>query len=164
MPFTPYHFGPSGLIGLALRKWIDVPVFMLVNIAVDIEVLLYNRWPYHRYTHTFLLGAALGLVCGAIAYFARPLLIKAMRLVRVRYKPNLIKMIISGILGVWLHVFIDAIYHYDVLVFWPKKARPFWRLLTKPEVELWCLLSFIGVAVLYFFAVRSFNKRKTPSN
>ena len=164
MPFTPYHFGPSGLVGLALRKWIDIPVLLLMNVIVDVEVLLYSHWPYHRYFHNLLIGAALGVVCGLIAYLARPIFEKAMRLVRINYKANLIKMIISGILGVWLHVFIDAIDHYDVLVFWPSKVRPLWGLLSKEQIVLWCRLSFIGVAILYIFAVRSFNKRKNQSN
>ena len=164
MPFTPYHFGPSGLIGLALRKWIDVPVFVLANVAVDIEVLCYSHWPYHRYCHNFLIGGALGLVLGVVAYFAKPIFEWAMKLVRINYKANLIKMIVSGMLGVWLHVFIDGIYHYDVFIFWPSKVRPLWRLLSQDEVVLWCKLSFTGVAILYIFAVRSFNSRKKQSN
>ena len=40
MPFTPYHFGPSGFFGLALKKWIDLPVFLLANVIIDVEVLL----------------------------------------------------------------------------------------------------------------------------
>ena len=157
MPFPPYHFGPSGFIGLALRKWIDIPVFVLANIIVDIEVLFFSG---HRYVHSLLIGAAAGAVWGLLAYPAKPIFVKIMRLIRINYKPNLIKMIISGILGVWLHAFIDSIYHYDVLMFWPGKAKPFWRLLSRPEVVLWCKLSFIGVAILYILAVYSFNRQK----
>ncbi len=39
MPFTPYHFGPSGFVGLVFGKWIDLPVFVLANVIVDVEVL-----------------------------------------------------------------------------------------------------------------------------
>ena len=160
MPFPPYHFGPSGLAGLALRKWIDIPVFVLANIIVDIEVLLYNDWPPHRYVHTLLIGAAKEAIWGVLAYFARPIFIKAMQFVSIPYKTNLIKMIISGILGVWMHVLIDGIYHYDVLIFWPSQVRPLWRWLSQAEVVLWCKLSFIGVFILYIFAVGSFNRQK----
>ena len=156
MPFTPYHFGPSGFIGLALRKWIDFPVFVLANIVIDMEVLFFH---HHKYIHTLLIGAAAGAIWGLIAYFAKPVFTRLMRFIRINYKANLVKMIISGILGVWLHVFIDGIYHYDVLIFWPSKVRPLWRILSKPEVILWCKLSFIGVAILYIVAVRSFNKQ-----
>ncbi len=40
MPFTPFHFGPAASIGLATRKYIDIPAILLVNIATDIELLL----------------------------------------------------------------------------------------------------------------------------
>ena len=39
MPFTPYHVGPSGFVGLVFGKWIDLPVFVLANVIVDVEVL-----------------------------------------------------------------------------------------------------------------------------
>ena len=164
MPLPPYHFGASGFIGLAFRKWIDIPVFVLANVIVDIEVLLYHHWPYHRYVHTLLIGVAAGAIWGAVAYLAKPIFTKIMQLIHINYKANLIKMIISGILGIWLHVLIDSTYHYDVLVFWPSKVRPFWRLLSKPEVVLWCKLSFIGIVILYLFAIRSFNKQKKYGN
>ena len=40
MPFTPYHFGPSGFIGLLFRKWLDVPVIVATNVLIDIEVIV----------------------------------------------------------------------------------------------------------------------------
>jgi hypothetical protein len=40
MPFTPCHFGPSACIALPLNRWIDLPVFLLANVAIDIEPLL----------------------------------------------------------------------------------------------------------------------------
>ena len=39
MPFTPYHFGPHGCVGLVLKRYLDLPVFMLANVAVDLEPL-----------------------------------------------------------------------------------------------------------------------------
>ena len=39
MPFTPYHFGPSGFAGLLFRRWVNVPVFIAANVLIDIEVL-----------------------------------------------------------------------------------------------------------------------------
>lgn len=179
MPFTAYHFGPSGFIGLALRKVIDVPVFLLANVVVDLEVLHHinfghDRWPHqHWHFHTLLGGAIAGAIFGTAAYWIKPVrrfFEWSMRLVHLRYKPKLWKMIISGVLGAWLHVFIDAICHYDVRLFWPSKARnlarPLWRLLSKNSsenmtlVEFWCLVCFIGAAILYVFAVRSFIKAK----
>ncbi|HIJ71172.1 MAG TPA: hypothetical protein HPP87_07390 [Planctomycetes bacterium] len=180
MPFTPYHFGPSGFIGLALRKIIDVPVFLLANVVVDIEVLYsivyaHSRRPHQLWHfHTLLGGAIAGAVFGGACYLIKPVrrfFGWGMRLMRIRYKPKLLKMIISGVLGAWLHVAIDAIYHYDVQLFWPSEARalarPLWRLLSKKsaenmqQVEFWCLVCFIGVAILYVLAVLSFMKARS---
>lgn len=158
MPYTPYHFGPSGFVALALRKWLDVPVFVLANIVVDVEVLFFPRWPVHRYVHTLLIGAAVGAVFAIAAYPLRGLFKRFMQLIRIPYKTGLAKMLASGVLGVWLHVFLDAIWHRDVRIFWPSKARPLYRLLTHPQVLLVCKLSFIGLAVLYVIAVRCFIK------
>ncbi|MHC4622357.1 MAG: hypothetical protein ACYS4W_00465 [Planctomycetota bacterium] len=135
LPFTPYHFGPSGLLGLVFRKWIDLPVFLLANVVVDIEVLVISGlqlgFPIHRYTHTLLLGAATGIVWAIAAYPLRGVFKKAMQFVRLPYKTSFWKMVTSGILGVWLHVLIDSVYHFDTRPFWPNTRISFWRMLTR---------------------------------
>src|SRR4030042_3204640 len=89
MPFTPYHFGPSGFLGLAFRKWLDVPVFVLANVIVDIEVLVIKllgvEWP-HRYVHTLLLGALAGALWGIAAYQLRHPFEKIMQMLRIDRK------------------------------------------------------------------------------
>jgi len=163
MPFTPYHFGPSGLIALALKKWIDLPVFVLVNVIVDIEVLFYDKWPVHRYFHTLLIGAAVGAVWGLLAYPARGIFKKIMEAIRIPYTSNLPKMIISGILGVWLHVLIDAVYHWDVNIFWPSRIKPLFGLVSKYQVVNLCIGSFAIAFALYLLALalKAGKSRKT---
>jgi len=166
MPFTPYHFGPSGLLGLMFRRWLDLPVFVLANVVVDIEVLVIWRlrlgWPVHRYAHTFLLGAAVALAWALVAYMARPVFKWTMQLLRIPYETGFLKILISAVLGVWLHVLIDAIYHYDVKPFWPYRMNPLWQLLSHSQVLWICGLSFVAAFVLYLFAVRSFNRKRLP--
>ncbi|MCD4830709.1 MAG: metal-dependent hydrolase [Anaerohalosphaeraceae bacterium] len=149
---------------MLLRKWLDLPVFLLANVAVDIEVLVINRmrmgWPHHRYCHTLLIGTAIGIACGLICYSKKPLLRWLMKTARIPYETSLLKMLISGILGVWFHVLIDGIYHYDVKMFWPITKNPLWNILSQPQIRLICLLSFIPLAITYIFAVRKFNKNK----
>ena len=165
MPFTPYHFGPSGLIGLVFKKWIDLPVFLLANVIVDIEVLLFRSWPIHRYVHTFLIGAVVGIIWGLAAYPLRNIIFKkAMKIIRIPYQTNLLKMIISGILGIWLHTVVDAIYHYDVRIFWPNKtARPLYRLLSRNQIETLCLICLAAALIIYFINLYvQFKKTKMP--
>ncbi len=157
MPYTPYHFGPSGFIGLAFRKWIDIPVFLLANVIVDVEVLIIAlldvHYPIHRYIHTLLLGTAAGIIWALAAWPLRNVFKKIMQILRLPYKTSLWKMIISGILGVWLHVVIDSIYHPDVRLFWPNKSIPLWRIITKQQLELLCLAFFIPALILYLLTV-----------
>ena len=166
MPFTPYHFGPSGFVGLLLRRWIDFPVFMLANVVLDVEVLITGK---HPYGHTLLLGAAVGILWGLAAYPLRGVFKRFMDLVRLPYKTGLVKMIASGILGVWLHTAVDAMVHYDVRLLWPNKKFILMRLITKPftranmaltyqRVELGCLILLGLAAVVYIFAAISFSK------
>jgi len=166
MPFTPYHFGPSGFVGLLLRRWIDLPVFLLANVVLDLEVLITGK---HAYGHTLLLGAAVGILWGLAAYPLRGIFKRLMDLVRLPYKTGRIKMIISGILGVWMHAVVDAMVHYDVRLLWPNKKFVLMRLITKPlsranmtltndRVELACMIMLGLAAIVYIFAAISFVK------
>jgi len=172
MPFTPYHFGPAGFIALALRKWIDIPVFILANVVVDVEVLIIWTFglgrPFHRYNHTLLIGVAVGILWGLVAWPLRGAFKRIMHILRIRYTTSLAKMLISGILGVWLHVLIDGIYHFDVRVFWPSKSIALWRMtrqhLDGEQIETICLWFFPAAAALYALAVISFVKKKKIQN
>ncbi|MHC4477259.1 MAG: hypothetical protein ACYTEL_16555 [Planctomycetota bacterium] len=167
MPFTPYHFGPSGFLGLVFRKWIDLPVFVLANVIVDLEVLAINvaglGWPYHRYCHTLLIGTAVGVLWAIAAYRLRNTFTKIMHLLRMPYQTSLAKMIISGILGVWLHVLIDGVYHYDVRAFWPNKRISLWRMMRRyigqDHVKIICVALFVAAVILYVFMVKAPSKK-----
>ncbi|MHC4740555.1 MAG: hypothetical protein ACYS8Z_01510 [Planctomycetota bacterium] len=173
MPFTPYHFGPSGFIALALRKWIDIPVFVLANVVVDVEVLVIAYFhlgrPIHRYCHTLAIGAVVGAVWGILAYLLlRRLFQLIMNLLAIKYKPGLVKMVVSGALGAALHALIDGLYHFDARVFWPSKSRYLWKTAlrygAREKVETVCLYFFVAAAVLYVQAVISYRKSARIKN
>jgi len=160
MPFPLYHLGPSAFVGLTLRKWLDVPVFILANVVVDIEVLFNHHWPVHRYFHTLLIGTVVGAIWGIAAYPLRHFFEKIMQMLRIPYQTSFWKMAVSGVLGVWLHVVIDAIYHWDVRIFWPSNAKPLWRLISQDQVKVVCVGFFIAAAIAYAFAIASYLKQK----
>ena len=77
-------------------------------------------------------------------------------------------MIISGILGVWLHVLIDGIYHSDVRIFWPHKTTWLRQMIkqhiTKEQIETICMLFFIAAFVVYILAVTVFRRNWVRDN
>ena len=162
MPFTPYYFGPSGCVALPLRKYIDIPVFVLVNVIIDLEpgmVLLFDlNYPLHGYCHTFLFGTIIGLVWGFVAYTARDSLKRLMELFGLPYQTSLGKMILSGLLGIWFHILIDSFCWEDIRPFWPSSANPLTNLATLNTMRLLCAISFIPAVTLYVIAVRSHKK------
>jgi len=159
MPFTPYHFGPSGCVALALRKYIDIPVFVLVNVVIDLEpgiVLAFDlNYRLHGYCHTFLFGTVIGLMWGLVAYAARNSLKRLMELFGLPYQTSLGKATLSGLLGIWFHILIDSFCWSDIRPFWPSDANPLNNLTTLNTMCLLCAISFIPAIVLYVIAVRS---------
>lgn len=161
MPYTPYHFGPSGFLGLVCRKYIDLPVFLLANVVVDLEVLYWGHWPVHRYVHTLLLGAAVGIIWGLVAYSLRNTFAKLMQIIRLPYKTSLLKMIVSGILGIWLHIVIDAPYNWDIHLFWPSKITPLHGLISKSNMQIVCIGFWAAAIVVYIVTARNYRKEQT---
>lgn len=181
MPFTPYHFGPSGFIGLLFRRWIDVPVFIAANVLIDIEVLadqllapggaVHQLWHFH----TLLIGGLAGAIFGAIIYYYIPfrwLCEKSMAGIGLPSKATPLSMILAGTFGAWLHVFIDSFYHYDVQIFWPYRDNSIFRWInggkwsnrseTQQQVVLWCVILWILMVVLY--AILVVKKRGSSRN
>jgi membrane-bound metal-dependent hydrolase YbcI (DUF457 family) len=164
MPFTPYHFGPSGFIGLIFRKWIDIPVFILANVVVDLEplvVILFDLdYPLHGYFHTFLCGAVVAIFWALIAYSGKSLFQWLMKLFQVPYETNFRKMLLSAILGVWFHILLDAPLYTDIQPFWPFKTNPMYGLLSYQTASLLCTIFFVPAIALYIIAVVSHIRKK----
>jgi len=181
MPFTPYHFGPSGFIGLLFRRRLDVPVFVAANVLIDIEVLadqyFQPGWPVHQlwHFHTLLVGGLAGAILGLLVYRLRPLRFlseKSMSLIGLPGCASWHSMVLAGVLGAWLHVFIDSLYHYDVQLFWPYPFNAVGQWighLTKlnldqlqPYVRLCCVVFYVLLFALYAAILigRLKNKRK----
>ena len=181
MPFTPYHFGPSGFVGLLFRRWLDVPVFLAANVLIDIEVIadkfLQPGWPVHQvfHFHTLLVGGLAGAFFGILIYSIKPFrwcCERSMALIGLPSRATLLSMVLAGLLGAWLHVFVDSFYHYDIQIFWPYKDNTIFRWInggkwsnianTQQQVKLWCRI-FWGLALgLYavFLALRAPKKTK----
>jgi len=156
MPFTPYHFGPAGFLGLVFKKRIDIPAFVLANVAVDIEPLALMIFRvsgnHHRFFHT-LIGATLAGIALAIALFPpRKIIAELMNLLHLPYETTFLKITIWAVLGGWFHVFIDSICHWDVRPFWPSRIRPLYWLVNYDQLKYICLGFWLAAIILLLCA------------
>jgi len=66
MLLTPFHWGPSSLIGILLFKIFDFPTLFISSVIIDIEplcVILFNlNYPLHGFFHSFLGGSILAIL------------------------------------------------------------------------------------------------------
>ena len=172
MPFTPYHFGPSAIIGLPLRKHIDIPVFVLANVVVDIEplavILLSLNYPAHGIFHTFLIGGLAGAAGAALFYPVRNIFRWLMGLFGLPYQTSIRKMMLSGALGVWLHVILDGLLYAEMTPFWPIRRNYLHGMMSYSTVFILCEASCIAAAVIYsangYFAYRNGKKLQANQN
>jgi membrane-bound metal-dependent hydrolase YbcI (DUF457 family) len=153
MPFTPFHFGPNSLVALPLRRYVDFPVFVLSSVAVDLEplavMLLEPDYPLHGYFHTFLIGSFVGIAWAVVSFMSRRIFKCLMDLIRLPYNTSFRIMLISGILGVWFHVLLDAPMHADIRPFYPLEANPLFGLLSSSTIYLICTIAFIPTLSLW---------------
>lgn len=163
MPFTPFHFGPSSCVALPLKRYIDFPVFVFVNVIVDLEplaVMLFGlNYPLHGYCHTFLIGSLVGILWAVVAYSGKGILQKLMRLLHLSYKANFTKMLFSAVLGIWFHILLDALIYPDIRPFYPLMVNPMYGIITGSAVYLICIISFIPALILYTIGVVSFVRK-----
>jgi len=167
MPITPLHFGPHACVALPLQRYIDLPVFITANIAVDIEplavMILQPNYPLHGYCHTFLVGGIVGMLWGALAFPFRSQIAKAMTDIHLSYSSGIGKMLLSGLLGVWLHVVFDAVLYDEMKPFYPLGANPFLGIMSEWMVYLICGLCFIPAVALYSVISAKNRQRATQS-
>jgi len=118
VPFTPFHFGPGGLLAVATRCSVSFLAFCATNVLIDVESL-YNMVTHQPRIHTFFhtyVGATLAATVVVLAFFpARWLATKLPRWPMLAGRGLPIKAIaIGSFLGAWSHVLFDSIMHSDI--------------------------------------------------
>jgi len=162
MPFTPFHFGPAACVAFSLNKKIDIPIFILANVAIDIEpllVIIFNlSYPLHGFTHSFLGAALIGILWGIIAFISKGMLQIIMRVFKLPYQTTIKKAIFSGILGSWFHVLFDTPLYMDIKPFYPLNINPLYGLVSHKSMYLLFSVLFIPAVTLYIYTVRKYKK------
>jgi membrane-bound metal-dependent hydrolase YbcI (DUF457 family) len=165
MPFTPFHFGPSATIAFPLKGKIDIPIFILANVAIDIEpltvIMLNLSYPLHGYIHSFLGAGLVGTLWGLVGFKGKGILREAMQLIGLRYETTMKTAIISGILGAFSHVLLDAPIYADIKPLYPLTSNPLYGLVSENTMYLFCSILCIPAFLLYLRAKN--NEKNTCS-
>jgi membrane-bound metal-dependent hydrolase YbcI (DUF457 family) len=164
MPLTPYHLGPASWIGLLLRRYLDIPTFIIANIIIDIEpfnVIVFNlNYPLHGIFHSFLGAGFIGLLLAGIIYNLNPWLAKRIPFLKISQPNTFRKILVSSIAGVSLHVLLDAPLYSDILPFYPFPTNPLYMLVSSSTIYTFCTISFIFGLCLYLLLKLTKNIHK----
>ena len=155
MPVTPFHLGPALLFGLLLFPHLDLPTFLVSNVIVDLEPFLILSLglpgPLHGLSHTYTLGTLVALGTALLMVLMRPLTRPIMSLFRLRQESPLKKVLVTALLGLYLHVTFDAFLYFDIRPFYPLRPNPLWGWASMPAVYQFCTLSFFLGLILYVY-------------
>ena len=157
MPFTPFHFGPGGLLAVATRSSVSFLAFCATNVLIDVESL-YNMVTHQPRIHTFFhtyVGATLAAAVVVLAFVpARWLAKRLPRWPMLAWRDLPIKAIaIGSFLGAWSHVLFDSIMHSDITPLAPFSDKNIFLGLIPLEVlHAGCLLA--GLVALAWWAFR----------
>lgn len=156
MPFTPFHFGPAACLSLPLKRRMDVPVFILANVVIDIEPLAVMAfgldYPLHCYAHTLVFGGLLGAAFGVAVFPSRTYLSRLMEMVSLPYLPSLSGMALSGASGAWFHILLDSPLYADMRPLYPFAHNPAYGLVGGSAVYAFCAASFIPAVAAYLLS------------
>jgi membrane-bound metal-dependent hydrolase YbcI (DUF457 family) len=163
MPFTPFHFGPGGLLHAAAPRKVSFLAFAVANVLVDMEpgyFMLTGQDPLHRFFHTYL-----GVTLVALATFA--LFAAALRAARSIRLPNpfqwqglrLGAVAVGAVLGACSHILLDSVMHADIRPLAPfSQANPLYRVVPLDDLHRLCVVA--GAVAVVVLAVRHWLQRR----
>ena len=141
MPVTPFHLGPGALIKAGGGEHVSFTIFAGSQVLMDIEPLVHmmrGDAVLHGPTHSLVGATVIGLLSALIGRRLSPWLLDRLE---VRHGPIGWRVaLLSGLVGTWSHVGLDAIMHVDMKPLWPFAAGN-------------ALLGIISVAMLHWLCV-----------
>lgn len=168
MPFTLFHFGPALFLGLIFIAFIDFPTFLVANVVVDLEpflvISLGLNYPLHGFFHSFVGGTLVAVFLAFAMFKLRSFTFRLMKFFRLEHEASWKGVLAASLLGVYLHILMDAPLYLDIKPFYPFDVNPLLSnsLAVSIHIYLFCTFSFLAGAVIYMLrlAFRYFKKPK----
>ncbi|MFH1450990.1 MAG: DUF4184 family protein [bacterium] len=174
MPLPYLHLGTGLFFGTTLAKRINLAAFLIGAVFPDIEpgiLVIYNwqyppsSYPHHWLMHSFLAGFLFAILAAILlTNYGKKLEEVEKQIIHksLFFRQKSFKVIfLSGLLGYWLHVFLDGVMHYDVSPFWPLKTNQLLRIISFSNENL--ILAIIGIIGLFLFIFQLIRKDSNKS-
>jgi membrane-bound metal-dependent hydrolase YbcI (DUF457 family) len=148
VPATPFHLPASALVAWPLRRHLDLPCLLLVNLAIDVEpavASMLGAEPTHGLAHTLVGATLIGTGVGWLVARSTGLL---ERVLGGRYELRTRTAVLSGIVGGWLHVLLDAVMYGYLRPFFPLEANPLYLPGSSDLLHLLAALALLPVLAL----------------
>ena len=162
MPFTPFHVGPAIPVKAAMDKKFSLLTYAWAQVVMDLQpliVILTRRGRTHGITHTFIGAAVLGAVAVVSGKYLGELILN---LLSFGKQPKTVipwrVAILSGFVGSFSHVLLDALIYPDVSPFWPFTDANLRIGFTSTEMIMFCVVS--GLLGLAAWGVIALVKRR----
>ncbi len=153
MPFTPFHLGPSFWLGLLLFRFINIGAFLAGSVLVDVEplvVMVFNlNYPLHGFLHSYLGGTIIAALFAILYYRLKVKINYILSRFRVAQDSSFSIILISCLLGVYFHIFLDSFLYTDIKPFFPLKMNPQYGLISSPLMYMFCAASFLVGGLFY---------------
>jgi hypothetical protein len=147
------------LIGLLALRYLDFPTFVVANLIVDWRAALFflGLWPFggtlHSWPSTYPGALLSGLLLASVMIYARPFMDNSLREMKIVQDVSKQKIFASAVLGVLLHVTLDAFHHPNIQPFIIEGFRPFFGFMTTSQVRMLCLGSLVLCFPVYVLHV-----------
>ena len=162
MPFTPFHFGPSLLIGLIFFPLLYLPAILFGSVIVDLEPLsfyLLGLPVLHLFFHTFLGATISALILAFFVYLLRGVLGDIMTAFQLPQIASPLNITFAALVGAYSHILLDAFLYPEMQPFWPLLGNPFLGLVSSSTVYLFCILCFVVAIPVYIFQIWRIKKQ-----
>lgn len=162
MPFTPFHFGPSLLIGLIFFPLMYLPAILFGSVIVDLEplsFLLLGLPVLHLFFHTFFGATISALILAFFVYLLRGFLGQIMTAFQLPQIASPRNITFATLMGAYSHILLDAFLYPEMQPFWPLLGNPFLGLVASSTVYLFCILCFVVAIPVYIFQIWRIKKQ-----
>lgn len=164
MPLTPFHVGPTGILGLIFKKYFDIFSLVISSVIVDLEpiiVIVFNlNYPIHGFLHSFIGGSIILIILSILIYLNRKKVEKFLLKFKINETLTFRKIFISSLIGIYSHIILDSFLYQDIKPFYPSSFNPFFNLFSFLEIYLITgitLLLFLIFYLFYFVSKKNFN-------